>query len=167
MSGWQPATEAEESLLTAATAGDKGTFLSALSNAPLLLPVSPEAAAGREPARWATGESEGVTYVFAFTSPATIAACLPGQETRYLVTTVAELATDWPDPAWWLAVNPGTPIGARLDARILCAAPAPDGVVTAGEAALLEAVNREDSDAYMAALARSSSVTVRRSNAQT
>jgi hypothetical protein len=138
----------------AVTAGDREAFLTALAGGPLLLPVSPEAAAGLEPVRWATGVHEGQTYVLAFTSAAAIAACIPGQDVRYRVSTVTDLAKNWPDPSWLLAVDPGLPIGTRLPVDLLRALPPPALPVAPGEIELLDAIQAESSEAFMAALLR-------------
>lgn len=151
---WEPSTETERAMSAAAANGDHEAFLAALAAGPLLLPVSPAAAAGLEPLRWATGAHEGRTYVLAFTSVAAIAACLPDREVRYRVTTIADLAANWPDPAWWLAVDPGLPIGTRLPAEVLPQLPSPESPIAPDEVELSDAVQASDSDAFMAALLR-------------
>lgn len=114
MSDWRPATPAEQAMLEAAEAGTPEPFLATVAAHPLLLPVPPGAAAGQQVPAWPTGEHDGVTYVFAFTSPEAIAACLPGQPVTYRTDTLASVAANWPDPEWLLAVDLGLPIGFEL-----------------------------------------------------
>ncbi|MBQ1027724.1 SseB family protein [Micromonospora sp. C95] len=151
VTGWQPSTAAERALLAAADADDREGFLTELVAGPLLLPVSPGAAAGRETVAWATGQHDGVTHVIAYTSPAAIAAGLPGQSVSYRVSGLVDLAVDWPDDEWMLAIDPGLPIGVRLAADELRALAAP---VVEAERPLREAVRRQDPNALMAALLR-------------
>ncbi|MET0495081.1 MAG: SseB family protein [Actinoplanes sp.] len=152
---WRPATGAEVAMLAAAEGGDRAELLAALVTGPLLMPVSPEAAAGHEPAAWPTGEFEGATHVMAFTSPAAIAACLPGRPVSYRLDSVHDLAEAWPDPSWLLAIDPGLPIGLRLTAAELAALP---DLRVEGEEALRAAVRSEDSNAVIAALLRAEMV---------
>ena len=98
-------------MLAAVEADDRGALLAALAGTPLLLPVSAAAEAGLEPPGWPTGVQDGRTHVLAFTSPAAIAACLPGRPVSYRVDDLTDLLAAWPDPTWSLAVDPGLPIG--------------------------------------------------------
>ncbi|MER7332986.1 MULTISPECIES: SseB family protein [unclassified Micromonospora] len=148
---WGPATPTEEALLAAAEAGDRDTLLATLATGPLLLPVSPEAAAGRAPAAWPTAGHDGRTHVIAFTSPEAIAACLPGQSVSYRVLALADLAADWPDDDWLLAIDAGLPIGVRLTAGEVRAIAAP---ALEAERELRDAIGRQEPDALMAALLR-------------
>ncbi|MEV6695182.1 SseB family protein [Micromonospora sp. NPDC051196] len=150
VTGWQPTTVTERALLTAVENDDDPAFLAALASGPLLLPV-PAAATAGEPPAWPTGHHEGVTHVMAYTSPAAIAAGLPGQAVTYRVSVLTDLAVDWPDERWVLAVDAGLPIGVRLTADEL-AALAAAGVEA--ELPLREAVQRQDPDALMSALLR-------------
>jgi hypothetical protein len=151
VTGWQPTTAAERALLAAAETGDREGFLTELVAGPLLLPVSPGAAAGRETVAWATGQHDGVTHVLAYTSPAAIAAGLPGQSVAYRVSGLVDLAVDWPDDEWMLAIDAGLPIGIRLAADELRALTEP---VVEAERPLREAVRRQDPNSLMAALLR-------------
>ncbi|MEG3635985.1 SseB family protein [Micromonospora palythoicola] len=151
VTGWQPSTAAEQALLAAAEADDREGFLTELVTGPLLLPVSPGAAAGRETVAWATGQHDGVTHVLAYTSPAAIAAGLPGQSVSYRVSSLVDLAVDWPDDEWMLAIDAGLPIGIRLAADELRALTEP---VMEAERPLREAVRGQDPNALMAALLR-------------
>ncbi|GGM60568.1 hypothetical protein GCM10011608_52050 [Micromonospora sonchi] len=150
MTSWQPSTATERALLAAVEAGDQTAFHTELAAGPLLLPVSPTAAVD-EPVGWPTGRHEGVTHVVAYTSPMAIAAGLPGQSVSYRVSALADLAVDWPDDRWVLAIDAGLPIGVRLTADELRTLAAP---AVEAERPLREAVQRQDPDALMAALLR-------------
>ncbi|MFI7492593.1 SseB family protein [Micromonospora echinaurantiaca] len=114
---FQPANPVEEDLLDAAGAGSTDTFLSTLLLARVLLPVSPESAPGSRPGEpgfvWRTEELDGETFVVVYTSPERLA-----DHTDAPVETVrvrfVQLIRRWPDEAWSFAVNPGTPVGAKL-----------------------------------------------------
>ena len=151
MTAWQPITATERALVAAAEADDREAFLTALAAGPLLLPVSPAAAAGQEPVAWPTSHHDGVTHVIAYTSPAAIAAGLPGQSVSYHVFVLADLAVDWPDDNWLLAVDAGLPIGLRLTADELRTLAAP---VIEAERPLREAIRRQDPNLLMSALLR-------------
>ncbi|WP_433533690.1 SseB family protein [Micromonospora sp. CA-263727] len=151
VTGWQPANATEQALLAAAEADDRQAFLSELAAAALLLPVSPAAAAGREPAGWPTAQHDGVTHVMVYTSPAAIAAGLPGQSVSYRVSGLIDLAVDWPDDDWVLAVDAGLPIGVRLVADELRTLAAP---AVEAERPVREAIVQQDPDALMSALLR-------------
>jgi hypothetical protein len=148
---WRPITGPEVAMLAAAEQGDHDAVLAALVTGPLLLPVSPAAAAGEEMAAWATGVHEGITHVMAFTSPEAIAACLPGQPVSFRLGSLPDLAAGWPDPSWMLAIDPGLPIGLRLTAAELRQLP---DITVDGEEELREAVSKQDPAALTAALLR-------------
>ncbi|GAB1640892.1 SseB family protein [Krasilnikovia sp. MM14-A1259] len=155
MSDWTPATAAEHAMLAAAQAGDRGALLAALVTGPLLMPLSPAAAEGREPPAWATGVHDGVTYVLMFTSPQAIAACLPGRSVSYRTDSVPDVAATWPDRGWRLAVDHGLPIGLALTAEELRTLP---DLAVDGEEAMRAAVASEDPDDLTAAMLRSEMV---------
>ena len=149
MTGWAPATSAEQAMLAAE---DPAALLTALVSAPLLMPISPSAAAGLEPVGWATGVHDGVTHVLAFTSPEAIAACLPGRPVTYRTDSVPTLAANWPDPSWVLAVDLGLPIGLVLTGPELAALP---DITVDGESELRAAVAAADVHDTTAAMLRS------------
>ncbi|MFG2062001.1 SseB family protein [Micromonospora sp. NPDC048871] len=148
--GWQPSTSTEHALLAAVENDDTVAFLTALATGALLVPVPPSATPA-EPVAWPTGHHEGVTHVMAYTSPGAIAAGLPGQDVSYRVSVLTDLAVDWPDEAWVLAVNAGLPIGVRLTAEELATLTAASVEV---EKPLRDAIQRQDPDALMSALLR-------------
>ena len=150
MTDWRPVTEAEVAMAAAVEAGDREAFLAAFAGGPLLLPVSPEAAAGRAQLAWPTGVFEGLTHVIAFTSPEAIAVCMPGESVSYRLASLTDVVAAWPDDSWWLAVDPGLPIGLRLSAAELRGLP--DPAADEAEATLRDAIIRQDPDLLAAAL---------------
>ncbi|MFG1776691.1 SseB family protein [Micromonospora sp. NPDC049048] len=114
---FQPANEVEENMLDAAGAGSTDTFLSTLLLARVLLPVAPDSAPGARPGEpgfvWRTEELDGEPYVVVYTSPERLAdhtdAPVETIEVRFV-----QLIRRWPDESWSFAVNPGTPVGAKL-----------------------------------------------------
>ncbi|MEU1602382.1 SseB family protein [Micromonospora matsumotoense] len=116
MTDWEPATEAETAMRDALRASDQERYFRILAGTDLFLPVSGQALAGATPLGWGTWTTGGRTHVLAFTSAAAMHACLgasagPCRRSRY-----ADLATEWPNHEWWLAVNPGLPIEGYLPA---------------------------------------------------
>jgi hypothetical protein len=114
---FQPANTVEEDLLGAAGAGSTDTFLSTLLLARVLLPAEANSVRGSRPGDpgfvWRTAQLDGDTYVVVYTSPERLADHVEG-----VVDTVrvkfAQLIRRWPDEDWSFAVNPGTPVGAKL-----------------------------------------------------
>ncbi|MDW5327698.1 SseB family protein [Plantactinospora sp. KLBMP9567] len=116
MTEWEPATETEAAMRDALRAGDQELYFRILARTDLLLPVSAEALAGRAPMGWGTWTTGGRTHVLAFTSTAALRACLAENAGSTRQAPYPELATGWPNPEWWLAVNPGLPIEGYLPA---------------------------------------------------
>ncbi|WP_374250195.1 SseB family protein [Micromonospora sp. R77] len=116
MTEWEPATEAETDLQDALRAHDQELYFRILTRTELLLPVSAEALAGRAPMGWGTWTTGGRTHVLAFTSAAALRACLGEHAGTSRRVAYADLAADWPNHEWWLAVNPGLPIEGYLPA---------------------------------------------------
>ncbi|MEV4493253.1 SseB family protein [Micromonospora coxensis] len=112
-----PANDVEEELLDAAGAGSTDTFLSTLLLARVLLPVAPDSAPGSRPGDsgfvWRTEELDGERYVVVHTSPERLADHADGDVETVEVRFV-QLIRRWPDEQWSFAVNPGTPVGAKL-----------------------------------------------------
>ncbi|MEU8191622.1 SseB family protein, partial [Micromonospora carbonacea] len=107
MTDWEPATEAEAAMRDALRANDQELYFRILARTDLLLPVSAEALAGQVPMGWGTWTTGGRTHVLAFTSPAALRACLGGSPAPSRRSAYADLAAEWPNHEWWLAVNPG------------------------------------------------------------
>ncbi|MGC4745331.1 SseB family protein [Micromonospora sp. DT201] len=114
---FDPANTVEEDLLGAAGAGSTDTFLSTLLLARVLLPAAPDSVPGSRPGDsgfvWRTAELDGETYVVVYTSPERLADHVEGDVDTVRVK-FAQLIRRWPDEDWSFAVNPGTPVGAKL-----------------------------------------------------
>ncbi|MGN9774705.1 SseB family protein [Micromonospora sp. H33] len=116
MTEWEPATEAEAALRDALRANDQQLYFRILSRTDLFLPVSAQALAGQAPMNWGTWTTGGRTHVLAFTSAAAMRACLGEHAGASRRAAYDELASQWPNHEWWLAVNPGLPIEGYLPA---------------------------------------------------
>ncbi|MFG2166143.1 SseB family protein [Micromonospora chersina] len=116
MTGWEPATEAEVAMRDALRAQDQQLYFRILTRVDLLLPVAAEKPVGRGPTGWGTWTTGGRTHVLAFTSAAALRACLGENAGATRRVPYADLAADWPNHEWWLAVNPGLPIEGYLPA---------------------------------------------------
>ncbi|MGV9210802.1 SseB family protein [Micromonospora sp. RB23] len=114
---FQPANTVEEDLLGAAGAGSTDTFLSTLLLARVLLPAAADSKRGSRPGDpgfvWRTARLDGETYVVVYTSPERLADHVDGAVDTVRVK-FAQLIRRWPDEDWSFAVNPGTPVGAKL-----------------------------------------------------
>ncbi len=113
MSDWEPATEAEAAMRDALAAADQERYFRILARTELLLPVSADAMAGRAQMGWGTWTTGNRTHVLAFTSGAALVTCL-NEHAGSRKLPFHELASEWPNYEWWLAVNPGLPIEAYL-----------------------------------------------------
>ncbi|HET8662095.1 MAG TPA: SseB family protein [Micromonosporaceae bacterium] len=116
MTEWEPATEAETAMRDALRSGDQERYFRILARTELLLPVSADALAGRAPIGWGTWTSGSRTHVLAFTSSEAMRFCLADHAGSARRIAYHELAAHWPNPDWWLAVNPGLPIEGYLPA---------------------------------------------------
>ncbi|MFE0588652.1 SseB family protein [Micromonospora echinospora] len=114
---FRAANDVEEELLAAAGTGSTDTFLSTLLLARVLLPVAPDAAPGSRPGEsgfvWRTEQLDGEPYVIVYTSPERLADHVDTPVETVQVKFV-QLIRRWPDEQWSFAVNPGTPVGAKL-----------------------------------------------------
>ncbi|MFF0655116.1 SseB family protein [Micromonospora tulbaghiae] len=111
MTGWEPATEAEVAMRDALRAQDQQRYFRVLTRVDLLLPAASGPTAG-----WGTWTSGGRTHVLAFTSVAALRASLGENAGPTRRVPYPDLAAGWPNPEWWLAVNPGLPIEGYLPA---------------------------------------------------
>ncbi|MEU4471329.1 SseB family protein [Micromonospora sp. NPDC023888] len=116
MTAWEPATEAEVAMRDALRANDQELYFRLLSRTDLLLPVSAPAQPGQAPPGWGTWTTGGRTHVLAFTSAAALRVCLGEHSGTNRRVPFADLAVGWPNPEWWLAVNPGLPVEGYLPA---------------------------------------------------
>ncbi|MER5456732.1 SseB family protein [Micromonospora sp. NPDC002389] len=113
-----PANDVEVNLLEAAEAGSTDTFLSTLLLARVLMPVAADCVAGTRPGEpgfvWPTVQLDGQTFVVAYTSPQRLADHTDPAVAETLQVRFVQLIRCWPDTSWSFAVNPGTPVGAKL-----------------------------------------------------
>jgi hypothetical protein len=116
---WLPGNDIEAELVTALAADDREAFFRIMRDAPWYLPAFPEEAGGQ---RFMTHELLGETYLLVYTSEQSLAGAVGALVSAYTVTGFAELAARWPDPAWRLAVNAGTPVDAWVTPAALAEA---------------------------------------------
>ncbi|WP_281891547.1 SseB family protein [Phytohabitans aurantiacus] len=133
-----PVNEVEKNLLAAAGDGSTDSFLSTLLLAKVLLPVSPVSADGTRPGEpgfaWLTETLDGEPYIVVFTSMERLRDHL-GDTIETIDVKFVQLIGAWPDPAWSFAVNPNTPVGAKLPgAQIVALASWADEVGLGAEA---------------------------------
>lgn len=107
---WQPANELEKELMAYVTARDLDGFVRRLATAELLLPCSERVAAGQDPFTFLTDERDGVSYVFAFTSPSAMVAMLGLRFRHYQPAPLRDLAAAWPDPSLRMVIDPSGPL---------------------------------------------------------
>ena len=104
----------------AAESGDEAARLALLRGADLVVPASADGAAA-----WPLAQSEGRDWVTVWTSPELVqAAGTPAGP--WQVASFAELVLHWPDPAWGLAVDLGTPHPLLLEPGTVSRLLAPD-----------------------------------------
>ncbi|GAA4073145.1 SseB family protein [Actinomadura miaoliensis] len=119
--GGGASADVDKALADARERGDQDAYLRLLSGATLYLPDpgSSEAPGGGDGRHYATARFGEGTFVLAFTSPEAMDTSLRGQAVHHRTSSLAELARHWPHPDWQLAVNPGLPSAAYLDAPAL------------------------------------------------
>lgn len=129
---WEPSNDIEHALLDAARQDDRQSYFQLIAVADLFLPQI--AGDARDRQRFFTVELFDRTFLPVFTSWQLLAAQLPGMVNGYTITNYAELARKWPDPAWQLAINLGSPLDAYLSVEDVAAAAVGDqGVPTLTE----------------------------------
>lgn len=134
MSGWEPQTPFDDALMQARLAGDDDQILSLLRGTELALPISPAAADGLEPPRWATAGTPEQTFLLAYTSVEAMQAGTNGEAQHCRVAALPEIMAGYPDPRWALAVNPGLPIEVLLPSQLVARlAAAPIGLERAAD----------------------------------
>lgn len=116
---YQPADERETALRDALRAGDQVSYLRLLSAGDLVVPVPPEAVGGSGPVGWPTTQRNDQVLLLAYTSVPAMTASTRGAATTYRRIGFLELAAAWPNPRWWLAVNPGLPIEGFLPSGLV------------------------------------------------
>jgi hypothetical protein len=105
----------EQQLAAARAQGDLARCLSLLREADFAMPISEDAAAGRDPVAWPTLATGERTWLLAYTSPEALRAATGGAVRHHRVVSLVELAAGWPDPRWALAVNAGTDLEFLLE----------------------------------------------------
>jgi hypothetical protein len=107
----------ESSLLKAAEEGSTDTFLSTLLLAKVLVPLPPGARDNIRPGDptflWRTETVDDQAYVVLFTSPERMVEFFAGPVNSVEVKFI-QLIKAWPGVSWSFAVNPGSPVGAKL-----------------------------------------------------
>jgi hypothetical protein len=107
---WRPANDTEDAMAQAIAGRNRDAYLAVLASASLRVLVH---GADVGPPRWRTAVEQNRVFMVAFTSREAMRIVI-GQVQPHLLLDLGGLATDWPDPAWGLAVDPGLPIGSRL-----------------------------------------------------
>jgi hypothetical protein len=100
-----PANAVEEQLYEAAEAGNTDAFLSTLLLATVLIPK----ASGTPNGQWRPQPIDGEPHIVSYTSTQHLREPLETIPIKFI-----KLISEWPDPNWSFAVNPGTPVGATL-----------------------------------------------------
>ncbi|MFB4317925.1 SseB family protein [Actinomadura sp. 21ATH] len=114
------AARLETALAAARERGDQEGYMAMLTRAVLYLPSPADTTFGDAPGhQYATAVFGDETFVLAFTSPAAMDRSLRGQAVHHRQAYLAELGRNWPNPEWQLAINPGLPSAAYLDAAAL------------------------------------------------
>jgi hypothetical protein len=114
---FRPANEVEQDLWAAADGGSTDVFLSTLLLATVLVPVGEGSRHGALPGddgfRFRAEHNDGDRYLVVFTSPDRLADHYP-EPVRTVGVRFHHLINNWPDETWAFAVNPGSPVGAKL-----------------------------------------------------
>lgn len=107
----------EQDLSRAAGGGSTEVFLSTLLLATVLVPMAPGSRSGSMPGEpgfaFHLDEFDGERFLVVFTSHERLAEHY-AEPTRAVGMRFYELIRRWPDASWWFAVNPRSPIGAKL-----------------------------------------------------
>ncbi len=156
---WAPQTEAEAELLRAVGVRDQLAYLEALSQSPLLLPLTSPAGdgvlsdgvlSGQEPVRWATVLVDGTHYVLAFTSRLAMPPGTRAEPVR--IAPLFDLAPTLAGFGYGLAVDPGLPIQVFMSPAALADLRAYEPLWSPLESALRMAVHDADAQGYVKAL---------------
>ena len=117
---WEPANQLEHQLRDALRDGDQDAYFAHVRTAELFVPLAPEEAeavlANTAAFTWPTATREGRTHVLAYTSAEAGRACLGPSYQHFFRMTLSDMARQWPDQEWWLALNSGLPIEGYLPA---------------------------------------------------
>lgn len=111
--GWHPANDVEDALRVALGRGDRKDALDLLRVVPLYLPAPDDLDLdddSDEAVPFWTSHVRGRVHLVAFTSPDALVHALGEQAEGWVETSYPDLVAHWPDPAWRLTVNLGTPV---------------------------------------------------------
>lgn len=148
--GWQPSNDVERAMLAAAATDDRLEYFRIVAIADLYLPQLASDPVGEQ--RFVTVQAFGHTLLPVFTSVPALVAQMGSLVDGYTVTSYAELRRKWPDPAWRLAVNPGTPLDAYVSVEAIAAAAVGDVDVPTMTELVVEAADAEARHERLAAL---------------
>nr|WP_244994331.1 SseB family protein [Actinomadura coerulea] len=127
---FEPQNDIEQRLFDAARRRDTEAFFKILLGAQVLVPVDAETPWGIVPGDpefpWRPVPVHGRTSIQVFTSPKWMNDAIG--TSRFIMPSLLEMVTAWPDASWTLVLNPGTPIDASMpgeQVRTLSGPPAP------------------------------------------
>lgn len=106
----RPSNDLEVALCAAVDRGDLESYLSVLRGATVVLPCPRGPELGPGTTGWPVMTIDGRGYVPVFTSPEAMLANPAARTMSAVSHTLPELAKMWPEPAWGLAVDPGSSI---------------------------------------------------------
>ncbi|MFG1922439.1 SseB family protein [Cryptosporangium sp. NPDC048952] len=106
VTSWRPANRVEVLLYHALLRSDASRFFALVAESPLYVP-----ALSGQLVTWTRGDR---SFVPAFTSAEGLAHVVGAEADTVLQMSYEALAKDWPDPSWWLALNPTTLIDATV-----------------------------------------------------
>ncbi|WP_242884283.1 SseB family protein [Actinomadura litoris] len=114
--GFEPQNDVEQRLFEAAARRDTDAFFKVLLGAQVLVPAEPETPWGIAPDDpdfpWRPVPVHGEVCVQLFTSLKWMNEAIGSS--RFVMPTLLEMVSAWPDVAWTLVLNPGTPIDATM-----------------------------------------------------
>ncbi|MFD0537067.1 SseB family protein [Actinomadura luteofluorescens] len=132
---FEPQNDIEQRLFDAARRRDTEAFFKILLGAQVLVPVDAETPWGIVPGDpefpWRPVRVHGRTSIQIFTSLKWMNEAIGSS--RFIMPSLLEMVTAWPDAAWTLVLNPGTPIDASMpgeQVRTLSGPPAPPSAAT-------------------------------------
>ncbi|GAA4381358.1 hypothetical protein GCM10023088_45870 [Actinomadura verrucosospora] len=132
---FEPQNDIEQRLFDAARRRDTETFFKIILGAQVLVPVDAETPWGIVPGDpdfpWRPVRVHGRTSIQIFTSLRWMNEAIG--TSRFIMPSLLEMVTAWPDASWTLVLNPGTPIDASMpgeQVRTLSGPPAPPSAAT-------------------------------------
>ncbi|MDL4817764.1 SseB family protein [Actinomadura opuntiae] len=113
---FEPQNDIEQRLFDAARRRDTDAFFKILLGAQVLVPADPDTPWGIPPADpdfpWRPVTVHGRTSVQLFTSLKWMNEAIGSS--RFVMPSLLDVVSAWPDPGWTLVINPGTPIDATM-----------------------------------------------------